>query len=341
MNRVLPVLRATTRLALLLLFALGASAALLQATGQPALEALAALWTGGFGTPDAIAATLARATPLLLTGVAVQVALASGRLNIGAEGQMAVGALTAAALAAALPLPGPLLLAVASVGAMAAGGAWAWLPAVLRERRGAHEVVTALLCNTIARNVTRHLAAGPLREPGGASPQTAPIAASLPRLFPEHDIHVGLLVALAAVAAAAWWLRASVAGYETRVAGAAPDAARHAGIGVGSVCVRAFVASGALAGLAGAVVVLGETPFRRFPADFYGNGAGFDGLAVALLAGGQPWAAVPAAVAFGGLIQGADAMAFAVGTPRQIAQVIQALLLLGIASQVLGRRSRA
>ncbi len=307
--------------------------------GQSPVEAYKALWDGSLGTPGAWARTLGQATPLLLTGIAVAVGLSVGLFNIGAEGQMAVGGLVGAVVGASVPsvLAVPLGLLCGALG----GAAWAWLPAWLKLKRGAHEVITAILLNYVARNLTRWLATVPLKDPNGQAPQTSEVHGTLPRLFADHDVHAGLLLGLIAIASVAWALVRTVWGYETRLVGQNQDAARAAGVDVERVTLRAFLLSGALAGLAGAVVVLGIVPFHRFPADFYGIGYGFDGLAVALLAGSQVWAVLPAALLFGALGAGADQMSFATETPKQLAQVVQALLILGLSTRFVWKKRPA
>ena len=308
--------------------------------GQSPLDAYRALWEGSLGTPEAWARTLEQATPLLLTGIAVAVGLSAGLFNIGAEGQMAVGALAGAVVAASVPsvLAVPLGLLCGAL----CGAGWAWLPVGLKLKRGAHEVITAILLNYIARNLTRWLATGLLKDPAGQAPQTVEVHATLPRLIPGYDVHAGLVLGLLAVGSIAWALARTVWGYETRLVGQSADAARAAGVNVEKVTLRAFLLSGALAGLAGAVVVLGAVPFRRFPADFYGIGYGFDGLAVALLAGSafSSWAVLPAALLFGALGAGADQMSFATETPKQLAQVVQALLILGLSARFVWKTRR-
>lgn len=308
------------------------------------LVAYGALAAGAAGSADAWAGTLARTMPLLLTGLAVVVALAAGLFNIGAEGQMTLGALAAAWAGFGLRsvLPAPLLLVACLLAALAAGAAWAFLPVLLKVTRGAHEVITAILLNYVAANTSRYLATGPLRDPAGAVPQTPEVGAVLPRLLPAYDVHAGLIIAAVAVVLVALALGQTVWGYETRAVGEGAGAAQAAGIRVTRVRINAFVLSGALAGLAGAVLVLGVVPFRRFPADFYGAGYGFDGLAVALLAGGSAWAVPGAALLFGALGAGAEAMAFNVGTPKQIVSVVQAILIVAVAARfVLRQRGQA
>jgi general nucleoside transport system permease protein len=310
------------------------------ASGQNPIIAYQALFRGAFGDANAIARTLINATPLLLTGSAVSVALAAGRFNIGAEGQLAVGALAAAWVAAhtqnfiAVPL--------GLLSGMAFGALWAFLPAWLREKRGTHEVITAILLNYVARNLTHYLAAFPLKDPDPSkqAPQTAEIAASLPRLIAGFDVHAGLVIGVSCVIGVAFVLKKTLWGYETRVVGANSEAAAASGIAPETVALRAFLLSGALAGLAGAVVVLGVVPFRRFPADFYGNGYGFDGLAVALIAGQNPLALFPAALLFGALGAGADQMSFETETPKQLAQIVQAILILALAMRFIPKKRK-
>lgn len=304
------------------------------------LTAYGALASGAAGSPAAWANTLARTMPILLTGLAVVVALSAGLFNIGAEGQMAVGGLAAAWAGFGLKsvLPAPLLLVACVLAAGAAGAAWAFLPVLLKVTRGAHEVITAILLNYVAGNTTRFLATGPLRDTAGAVPQTPEVGAVLPRLLPAHDVHAGLIVAVIAVVLVAVALRRTVWGYETRAVGEGAGAAEAAGVRVARVQINAFLWSGALAGLAGAVLVLGVVPFRRFPADFYGAGYGFDGLAVALLAGGSAGGVLPAALLFGALGAGAEAMSFNVGTPKQIVNVVQAILIVAVAARVVVRK---
>ncbi len=286
-----------------------------------------ALFIGAFGSVSAWAATLARTTPLLLTGLAVAVALRAGLFNIGGHGQMVAGGLAAAWVGCSLAAPSALLIPLCLLAVMGAGVVSAYLPILLREKRGAHEVITAILLNYAAAKITQYLAAGPLKAPG-ETPQTPEVAALLPRLHPEQDVHAGLFVGIAALIALAFALTRTVWGYETRTVGSGPEAAKAAGIDPARVRLNAFLLSGALAGLAGAVVVCGETPFRRFPADFSSLGYGFEGLAVAMLAGsGALWLVGPAALLFGALGAGAEAMAFDVGTPKQLVFVVEAILI--------------
>lgn len=340
LQHILPRVRPLLALAVALL--LGAVIiAVIQHDLKAPLIAYYSLFVGAFGSPNGVANTLRLTMPLLLTGVAVMLALAAGRFNIGAEGQVAVGALVAAIVGAIRGIPSPLILPLALGGAALAGAMWAILPALLRERRGVHEVITSLLLNYVAQNVTHFLATGILKDPTGQAPQTAEVVATLPRLHPNYDVHFGILIALILTILTCFGLFLTVWGYETRAVGLGIRAAQVVGIPSARRRIQAFLVSGALCGIAGGVTVLGEAPFRRFPADFYGIGYGFDGLAVALLVAGAVfprsiWSALgilPSALIFGALSAGAEAMAFDTSTPKQIIAVVQAILIVAIAAR--------
>ncbi len=299
------------------------------------LRAYSALFAGAVGSPLGWSYTLSRTMPILLTGIGVSVALAAGLFNIGAEGQLAVGGLAAAAVGfSAKGLPAPLVLFLALLASVVAGAGWAFLPAYLKEKRGAHEVITAILLNYIAQNVTRYLVSNPLKDTSSPGSQRTPeVLATLPRLYPQFDVHAGLLIAVVVVVAVAVLLQRTVWGYETRMVGAGSGASEAAGIAVSAVRIRAMLVSGALCGLAGAVLILGVVPFKSYPADFYGAGYGFDGLAVALLAGGSPWGVLPAALLFGALGAGAEEMEFHANISKQIVAVVQAILIVAVAAR--------
>jgi len=342
-NTVLRLLAGLTRPATALTIALIIGAVVIgiaQKSASAPFQAYGALFRGAFVGAGAWSSTLSRTMPLLLTGIAVYVGMAAGLFNIGAEGQLSIGGLAAAAVGFGLRayLPPPALLSLSLLAGVLAGAAWAFLPAYLKVTRGAHEVITAILLNYVAQNLTRYLATGPLRDRTGGAAQTPEVGATLPRLFPAYDVHWGLVLALAAVVLVALALRRTVWGYETRAVGEGPGAAEAAGIANGRIQIQAMLLSGALAGLAGAVVILGTVPFRRFPSDFYGSGYGFDGLAVALLAGASAWAVLPSSLLFGGLAAGAEQMAFDVGTPKQIVTVVQAILIIAVATRIVLRK---
>lgn len=307
-----------------------ALAALLALGGYDAGRALGALWEGSVGSAYALhSATLVRATPLVLAGLAVTVAFRAGILNIGAEGQLLVGAAAAAAVAVSLgPALGAAALPLALLAAVVTGGAWAGIAAVARARFGVLDVISTLMLNFVAGYLVSWLVRGPLQEPTHVYPQTETLvdAARLPRLLAGSRLHLGWLLALAA-AAVLWLILARTAmGFRLRAVGANPHAAASAGlVRVERVTAGAFLASGALAGLAGGVEVAGVT-FALY--ENLSPGYGYTAIAVALLARLHPAAVVLTGLLFGALEAGATAMQRDAGVPSVMVSVVEALVIL-------------
>ena len=303
---------------------------ILSAAGFDLVRALQALVSGSVGSPDAIASgTLVRATPLMLTGLAVAVAFQAGVFNIGAEGQFLTGAAASTALALALRTwPSPLLIPTVLLAGAGAGAAWAWISAELRTRFHVLEVISTIMLNFIASYLVSYVVRGPLQEPTHIYPQTESIveAARLPRLFPGTRLHLGFGLACVACVVTWWVIRHTAAGYRLRAVGANPDAARSAGrIDVNRVTTRAFLFSGALAGLAGAVEVTGVT-FALY--ENISPGYGYTAIAVALLARLDAAAVIATGLLFGALEAGANAMQRDAGVPSVVVSIIEAALIL-------------
>lgn len=312
----------------------GATALLLVAVGFPVGRGLASLWTGAFGSWYAFtSATLVRATPLVLTGCAVALAFRGGVLNIGGEGQLLAGAAVAAAVALAVPTGGALAAIgiCASLLAAAVGGAlWAGAAAYLRVRHGVLEVISTIMLNFVALHVVSYLVRGPLQEPTRVYPQSATIgdALHLPRIPGAGRLHMGFLLALALAAVGGWGLRHTAAGFRLLATGESPTAAASAGgINVRATTTRVFLLSGALAGLAGGVEVLGVT-FALY--ENISPGYGYTAIAVALLARLDPWRVLVTAVLFGALEAGAGAMQRDAGVPSTLVSVIEAALIIAV-----------
>ena len=299
---------------------------LLALGGYDVPSALAALWRGSFGSSYAFfSATLVRATPLLLAGLAVALAFRAAVWNIGAEGQLLAGA-TAAIAGASLPLPGAVRLTLALVFAALAGGAWA-LPAALLRRRGVLEVISTIMLNFIALNLVGYLVRGPLQEPTHAYPQsrTIDIAARLPRV-PGTRLHLGVGLAFLAAIALGIVMRRSAWGFRVRATGANPHAAASAGsIDVPRVALEVFLVSGALAGLAGGIEATGVT-YALY--EGLSPGYGYTAIAVALLARLDPLLVAPSALLFGALEAGASAMQRDAGVPAALVTVVEGSLIL-------------
>ncbi|HMC55319.1 MAG: ABC transporter permease [Gemmatimonadetes bacterium] len=312
----------------------GAAALLLLAMGFPIAGGLTALWTGSFGSWYVFtSASLVRAVPLMLTGAAVALAFRGGVLNIGGEGQLLVGAAAAAAVALAMPsatVTVPLVIAAALLAAALGGALWASVAAYLRARYGVLEVISTIMLNFVALHLVSYLVRGPLQEPTHVYPQSATIvdALHLPRLPGAGRLHSGFVVALTVAVAAGWMLRRTAAGFRLVAAGENPAAATSAGgIDVRVTTARVFLLSGALAGLAGGVEVLGVT-FALY--ENISPGYGYTAIAVALLARLDPWRVVATAVLFGALEAGAGAMQRDAGVPSTLVSVIEAALILAV-----------
>ena len=299
-------------------------------SGASAGSAIGALVRGSVGSWDAIAsATLVRAVPLILTGLAVALAFRAGVWNIGADGQLLAGAAVATLVALALvPVLGRATPFAALVAGAAAGGAWAAIAALLRRYFGVLEVISTIMLNFVALYLVGYLVRGPLQEPTHIYPQSAtlPELARLPRLIPATRLHIGLLVAVIA-AVACWWIVAHfAAGFRLRAVGANPNAAGIAGrIDVARTTARTFVASGALAGLAGAIEVTGVT-FALY--DNISPGYGYTAIAVALLARLNPLGVLGTGVLFGALEAGALAMQREAAVPSVVVSIVEGMLVL-------------
>jgi simple sugar transport system permease protein len=303
---------------------------ILRLAGLDAAHAMGALWRGSVGSALALtSSTLVRATPLILTGLAVALAFRAGVWNIGAEGQLLMGAAasTTVGLWGAAVL-GPFTLPVALGAGALAGALWAGIAAFLRHRFGVLEVISTIMLNFVALHAVGYLVRGPLQEATHVYPQSAPLpaVARLPLLIPGTRLHWGFALALGAALAAWWALRATAAGFRLRVVGQNPDAARMAGeIDVARTTTRVFLVSGALAGLAGAAELTGVT-YALY--ENLSPGYGYTAIAVALLAGLEPVGVIAAGLLFGALESGALAMQREASVPAVLVTVVEAVLVL-------------
>jgi ABC-type uncharacterized transport system permease subunit len=309
--------------------ALALCALLVAWTGAPVLAAYGLLVEGAVGSRFALTETLTRATPLILTGLAAAVAFRTKLWNIGAEGQLYMGALAAVVLGGGmLNLPVWLLLPVVLLAGALAGGLTLLGPAVLKVRFGVDEVVTTLLLNFVVLLFVSMLLEGALKDPMGMGwPQSAPVveAAELPKLVARTRLHAGLVIALA-LAVLLWLIDTrTIWGYENRAVGANPRAAAFAGMPVTRVMLRTALLSGGLAGLAGAAEVAGLKGYLTLDLS---PGFGYSGIVVAMLAQLHPLGVVGAALFIAGIFVGADAMSRAMPVPNYIADVLVATSLL-------------
>ncbi len=314
--------------------------------GNPLL-AYKGLWEGAFGSPKAISETLVWSTPYILAGLAVALAFRGGLFNIGAEGQLALGAVAAAWVGYALPkvlntsIP-PIIHVLLAVGAgVLAGGIWGGIPGWLKARFGSHEVINTIMMNYIALLITSFLLNGPMKDPNPLNvvARTPNIAESarIGRIFAGSPdpilntlrVHWGTVIAFI-VAFLVWWLLwKTTKGFEIRTVGMNPDAARYSGVNVGRTIILTMFLSGALAGLAGALEVTALNYRHELS---FSLGYGFDAIAIALLGRTHPAGVVLAAILFGAMRNGATRMQFLTQIPVDIISVVQALILLFVAA---------
>ena len=339
------VVEATVALAVLVAIA-AATALLLLAGGFPVGAGIGALWSGAIGSWYAFtSATLVRAIPLMFAGAAVAIAFRAGVFNIGAEGQLLVGAAGATAVALAAQLqrwPSAIVIMLALLIAAGAGALWAGIAAILRIRFGVLEVISTIMLNFVALHAVSYLVRGPLQEPTHVYPQSREVVdrLHLPRIAGAGRLHLGLLIAVLLLAVLGWIMRRTAIGFRIVATGDNPAAAESAGgIDVSRTTKRAFMVSGALAGLAGGVEVLGVT-FALY--ENISPGYGYTAIAVALLASLDPWRVAASALLFGALEAGAGAMQRDAGVPSSLVSVIEALLIIVIvAAQAIRLRRSA
>jgi simple sugar transport system permease protein len=322
-----------------------ASAPLIAVTGAPVLRAYAELFAGAFGGMLAITETLTRATPLILTGLAAAVAFRAHFYNIGAEGQLYIGAVAAVLVGgmhggSGLALPVWVLFPAMLFAGALAGALLLLGPAVLKTRFGVDEVVTTLLLNFVMVLFVSMLLDGALKDPMGLGwPQSRKVIAEaqLPRLIQGKRLHLGFLIAIGA-ALIVWFINARTTfGYEMRAVGFNPRAARFAGIPVNWVMAKTALLSGGLAALAGVSEVAGLKGNLTLDLS---PGFGYTGIVVAMLAVLHPIGVIAAAIFVAAMFVGADAMSRTVGVPNYIANVMVATALLTMVTAMLFTRFR-
>jgi general nucleoside transport system permease protein len=290
------------------------------------ITAYAALVQGSLLGFDPIIDTLKQAAPLVLGGLAVALGFKAGLFNIGVQGQFLMGVLGSVAVGVALSkepawIAAPLALLAGTLAGAAIGG----IVGILKAFSGAHEVVTTIMLNYIAANILAAFVAGPLRVPKAPAPVTFGVGnASLP-IFLGKTGHIGILVAIVAVVTIWWILYRTTLGFEIRTSGANPEAARYAGMRPRRIIILTMGIAGGLGGLAGAGELLGVTHQTQTS---FATAVGFDSIAVALLARSNPLAIIPAALLFGAMRAGAGQMQIQAGTPRELVDVLQAMILL-------------
>ncbi len=309
--------------------------------GDPFL-AYQGLWEGAFGSPKAISETFIWATPYIFAGLAVALGFKGGLFNIGAEGQLALGAVAAAWVGYGLPkvlntdIPAIIHVPLAVGAGILAGGLWGAIPGWLKARAGSHEVINTIMMNYIALLITSFLLNGPMKDPNPLNvvARTPNIAESarIGRIFvdqPALRVHWGTVLAFI-MALLVWWLLwKTTRGFEIRTVGLNPDAARYAGVNVGRTIILTMALSGMLAGFAGAIEVTALNYRHELS---FALGYGLDAIAIALLGRTHPIGVVLASILFGAMRNGATKMQFLTQIPVDIISVVQAMILLFVAA---------
>jgi simple sugar transport system permease protein len=322
---------------LALLVALVAGDLLILTVGQSPSEVYGMLLRGTWGNAYGLGQVLYKATTLSCTGLAVALGLRAGLFNIGAEGQLAAGGFAAALVGLALPagVPGIVAIPLVVVAAVAGGGAVGAIPGVLKARFGAHEVIVTIMLNFITLATLNWAVASHLAMPETLHTAEIPAGARVPRLadvataFHGSAANFTALFVILAALLVGWYLFRTRAGYELRATGLQPDAAEYGGVRVPMVWVKAMALSGALAGLGGINYVLG---YKGYYEEGLAGGAGFLGIAVALVGRNHPAGVLVASLFFATLSQGGLAIHALV--PKQMVEVLQGLVILAVASSV-------
>lgn len=309
--------------------------------GESPWHVLTILAKSAFGSRYDLGMTIFYATPLLLTGLSVAIAFHAGLFNIGAEGQLILGALAAAAVGACFPdVPWPAAPVLGALAAFAGGAVWGAIPGWLRARRGAHEVITTIMLNFVAAGLASYVTLYLLKNPESQNPETRSIGAGYVirhlETFGDAPVSTAVFVALGAAVVFYLLLWRTTRGFELRAVGQSEDAARTAGIDPARARILAMALAGGFAGLVGVGEVLGSAGRFRlgFSPEF-----GFTGIAVALLGRNRPLGIAASALLFGALHKGtADLDLETENVTRDLALILQALIILSVSADALWRR---
>jgi simple sugar transport system permease protein len=336
MNRHFEIIYKTGVIILAILVAVLLGAVILAAIGADILEVYRVILTEPLKNISLVCEVLIRTIPLTIIALGIATAYRSGFINIGAEGQMAMGIITASAVSLALPdLPKPVLLPLALLAGGVGGAAWGFIPGILRAKLEVSELLSTVMLNYIAAQFYTFCLRGPMIDPaeltlgGVGTPQTMRLSQNiwLSRLIPGARLHSGIFIALALALIIYLLLWKTSFGYKLRAAGARDRAARYGGINVPLCLVVSISISGAMAGIAGAVEIAGV---HHRAIEGITGGYGFSGIVVALFGGLHPGGIIPAAFFFGLLLVGADMTQRMVGVPANMVQVLQGIIILVI-----------
>ncbi|MEX2143724.1 MAG: ABC transporter permease [Anaerolineales bacterium] len=312
-------------------------------------QAYQALWAGAFGSSNAVAETLVKATPLLLVALGICIAFRGDVINIGGEGQMIIGGIMATWVGLAFTdWPGWVVISLAMLAGFLGGAVWGGIPGLLKAYFNVNEILSTVMMNSIAVYIMNFLLRGPMIDPSQADlaskiPQTARLLEEfrLPRLAPTR-LHLGILIAVALAFLVYIVLWRTTLGYRIRAVGQNPHASRYGGIKVKRYVVMALLLSGAFAGLAGATQVFGVN-YRMITdgsASGFTGAAGFNGIVAALFGQLHPILSIPASILFGALLVGANSMQRVVQVPAALITVLNGLVVVFVVSSEIWRRRR-
>ncbi len=332
------------------LAALGVGAVMLLLLGANPLQSYAAMIDGAFGSQNAIADTIVKATPLLLVGLGICIAFRGGVINIGGEGQLIAGAVFATYIGLSFPnSPAIVVVTAALLAGFLAGAVWGGIPGLLKAYYGVNEILSTIMMNAIAVQFMNFLLRGPMIDPvqlqrASRIPETARLerAFDLPRLVPTR-LHLGALIAVILAFAVYVFLWRTTVGYRIRAVGLNPEASTYAGINVKRYIVLSLLLSGAFAGLAGAIQVYGVHHFMftdGSAAGFTGS-AGFNGIVAALFGKLHPIGTIPASILFGALLVGANRLQRVSQVPSALITALNGLVVVFVVSSELWSRRMA
>lgn len=308
------------------------------------LTAYASIFTGVFGSMSGFTQSLVKATPLLLVGLGICIAFRASMINIGAEGQIILGALGATAWSLAFRTwPSWLLLPTTLIVSFLAGASWGLIPGILKARFRVNEILSTVMMNAIALQLMNLLIRGPLIDQAGvtagtylAQSERLPESVWLTRLIPQTLLHTGSILAVVLAVVVYIFLWRTTIGFRIRAVGLNPDASRYAGVNVPFYQALSLTLAGGFAGLAGAVEVMGV---HHRLLEGITSGYGFSGIVAALFGGLHPLGLIPAAWLFGSLLVGADKMQRAVQVPSALIDTLLGLVVLFVVgSAFLSRR---
>lgn len=342
-SRVSSRLAANSVPVLAVLGALAIGAVMLAALGANPFTGYWAMAKGAFGSGGALVETAIKSTPLLLVGVGITIAFRANVINIGGEGQMVSGALASTVVALEMTdVPAWVALPLALLGGVAGGAIWGAIPGALKAYFGVNEILSTIMLNVVAVQAMNYLLRAPLIDPkeierGTRIPQTArlPESTDLPLFSENGRLHIGPFIAVLVAVLVYVLLWRTTSGYRLRAVGLSSDAARYAGMSVERNVVWALTLSGAMAGLAGAILVLGSEGHRMVTdgstIGFTGS-AGFNGIVTALFGGLHPLWTIPSSFLFGGLLVGAIALQRAAQVPTALVLALNGLVVLFVVS---------